>query len=309
VTRTPGLIRKFGPDGGHRVIPVGEFLAARWKGALAIERAFFTGLLMRNGLYKTTEVRRMDAVLPLLVEHARLLPETSLKVLDVGCSSGVTTVEMHRAFEDAGLDVETVGTDLTLFADYVTRENGTAMLFDSSGLLLQVELGDWASPWRWRPRDRVFRPFTVMRAQALVEREGDTFLRARHETIAGFEAKRIALLSSLAQRSNHVRFCEEDILAPTVEGRFSVVRAANLLNPDHFTPAMLGRMIDALRARLVDGGLLLIVRSQGGSRPVHDGTLFRLRGDRFEVVARIGAGSEIARLVVPDSDDSRIPVQ
>jgi methylase of polypeptide subunit release factors len=309
MTRVRGLVRKFGPDGGHRVVPVREFLAARWKGALAIERAFFTGLLMRNGLYKTTEVHRMDAVLPLLVEHARLLPETPLRVLDVGCSSGVTTIEMHRAFEDAGLAVETVGTDLTLFADYVTRENGAAMLFDSSGLLLQVELGDWASPWRWRPRDRVFRPFTVARAQALIEREGATFLRARHETIAGFESTRIALLSSLAQRSSHVRFCEEDILAPTVKGTFSLVRAANLLNPDHFTPAMLGRMIDALRARLVDGGLLLIVRSQGGSHPVHDGTLFRLHGDRFEVVARIGAGSEIASLVVPDSDGSRIPVQ
>jgi methylase of polypeptide subunit release factors len=309
VTRVRRVLRKFGPDGGHRVVPVREFLSARWKGALAIERAFFKGLLLRNGLYKTTEAHRMDAVLPLLVEHARVLPEHPLKVLDVGCSSGVTTVEMHRAFEDAGLDVETVGTDLTLFADYVTRENGAAMLFDSSGLLLQVELGDWASPWRWRPRDRVFRPFTVARAQALIEREGDTFLRARHETIAGFQATRIALLSSLAQRSGHIRFCEEDVLAPTVEGKFSLVRAANLLNPDHFTPAMLGRMIDALRARLVDGGLLLIIRSQGGSHPVHDGTLFRLRGDRFEAVARVGAGSEIASMVVADSDGSRIPVQ
>lgn len=309
MTRGRGLIRKFGPDGGHRVIPVREFLAARWKGALSIERAFFAGLLMRNGLYKTTEVRRMDALLPMLVEHARLLPERPLKVLDVGCSSGVTTVEMHRALEDSGLEVETVGTDLTLFADYVTREDGAAMLFDSSGLLLQVEFGDWASPWRFRSRDRVFRPFTVARAQGLIEREGDTFLRARRETVAGFEATRIALLSSLAQGSGHVRFCEEDILAPTVEGPFSLIRAANLLNPDHFAPDVLERMLAALRARMVEGGLLLIVRSQGGTHPVHDGTLFRRRGSRFEAVARIGAGSEIARLVVPDSEDSGIPVQ
>lgn len=309
MTRVRGVLRKFGPDGDRRVIPVREFLAAREKSQLVIERAFFASLLMRNGLYKTTEAHRMDALLPLLVEHAGLLPQRPLAVLDVGCSSGITTVEMHRALEGAGLAVETVGTDLTLFADYVMRDDGAAMLFDSSGLLLQVELGEWASPWRWRPRDRVFRPFTVARAQGLIEREGDTFLRARHEAVAGFQATRIALLSSVALRSEHVRFREEDVLAPAVEGQFSLVRAANLLNPDHFAPATLGRMIDALRARTVDGGLLLIVRSRGGTHPVHDGTLFRRRGTRFEAVARIGAGSEIARLVVPDSDVSRIPVQ
>jgi hypothetical protein len=302
------VLRRLGPGGGSRCVPVREFLSARAQGCLEVERAFFAGLLLRNGIYKTTEAHRMDELLPLVVQHARTLPGPTLRVLDVACSSGVTTVELHRALMDAGLSAETTGTDLTMNADYVVREDGAAMLFDSTGRLLQVELGEWASPWRWRPRDRVYRPALVARARRLLSRDRALFLRARQEAVAGLESTRIALLSSQATRSADVRFREEDILAPAVEEKFSIIRVANLLNPDYFAPDILRRMLDALRGRLVEGGLLLIVRSKGAP-PVHDGTLFRWSGDRFESIVQVGAGSEIAPLLVPDSGPSGIPVQ
>lgn len=74
-------------------------------------------------------------------------------------------------------------------------------------------------------------------------------------------------------RYANVRFCEEDLLAPTIEGSFSIIRASNLLNT------------------------------------VHNGTLFRWSKGAFKSVAQVGAGGKIASLPVPDSDRSGIPLE
>jgi len=275
---------------------VPEFLAARARGDLGIERAFFAGLLLRSGVYKTTVHHRVDDLLPPLIEHARMLGADPLRVLDVACSSGVSTVEMHRALVAAGIPTATTGTDLVLDADHVQRADGCAMLFDSAGGLLQVEIGSWASLWRWRPRDRVFRPWLAARARRLVARECEAFRAARGAPSAGFKVTRLALLSSDALAADGVRFVEEDILVPKVPGPFELIRVANLLHLNYFAPDQVRRMVSALSARLVDGGLLVIARSEG-TPPLNRATLFRRRGTGLEVVLRIEGGSEISDLV------------
>ena len=285
------------PGGGARVVPVREFIAARERRDHAIERAFFAGLLLRNGVYKTTEEHRMDSLFPLVVRHARAHAARSLRVLDIACSSGVTTVELHRALAAAGFAVETVGTDLALEADYVVRDDGAALLFDSRGAVLQVELGGWASPWRFRPRDLMWHTSRVARARTLIAREADAFRGARHGGAPGFAATRVALLAGTTLAEPAVRFVEEDILEPAAEGPFDLVRVANLLKRGNFDPATLRRMVTVVGERVAEDGLLLILRSHG-SPPVHHGTLFRRRGTRFEEVERIGDGSEVAALVL-----------
>jgi hypothetical protein len=56
-------------------------------------------------------------------------------------------------------------------------------------------------------------------------------------------------------------------------------------------------MVAALRARLADGGLLLVVRTEG-SPPLNRASLFRRSGDAMDVVWRIHGGSDITDLVV-----------
>ena len=120
------------------------------RGSRRVEQEFYQGLLLPNGVYKTTCANRMDDLMPALV---RLIGEKHgepIRILDVACSSGISTVEMHEAFRGAGYVPETIGTDLLLFATYVLRADGVGMLFDHDRNLLQVEIGKWASPWRWR---------------------------------------------------------------------------------------------------------------------------------------------------------------
>jgi len=282
---------------GARVVPVREFLAARERRDHATERAFFAGLLLRNGVHKRTEEHRLDSVLSMIVGHARALAARPLRVLDIACSSGVTTVELHRAFATAGFEVETVGTDLTLEADYVVRDDGAALLFDSRGAVLQVELGAWASPWRFRPRDLMWQTSRVARARALIAREAEAFRAARHGGVPRFDATRVTLLAGTALAEPAVRFVEEDVLEPVAEGPFDVVRMANLLTRGSFDAETLRRMVTLVARRVAPDGLLLILRSCA-SPPVHHGTLFRRRGMRFEEAERIGEGGQVADLVL-----------
>jgi hypothetical protein len=264
-------MKRFLP-GGTRVVPVREFLSARERSDRAIERAFFAALLLRNGVYKTTEERRMDDLLPMLVARARTIEARPLRVLDVACSSGVTTVELHRALAAAGLPVETVGTDLTLEADLVERADGAAMLFDSRGALLQVELPGWASPWRFRPSDRVWHPLGRARAGAGRARDRGVPRRAWSRG-RGLTGTRVALLAGAALAEPDVAFVEEDIPCRRLRGR-STWCAWRTCSPGYFDPATLARMVSAVAGRVAPGGLLLILRSDG-SPPVHHGTLFR----------------------------------
>jgi len=285
-------LRKLGPHGGARCIPVVEYLEARARGALEVEQQFYEGLLLPNGVYRTTTTGRMDDLLPLLVERARGLSPAPLRILDVACSSGVSTVEMHRAFEAAGIPCETWGSDLILEADYVRREDGVGMLFDPEGRLLQIEIGAWASPWKWRPRDLALRPWLSLRARRLVRRDAETFRASRTQSMAGYQTRRVSFLSSLAESGGGVRFAPENILSPRIPGSFGVIRAANILNRGYFDAATLRRMAAALCARLVPGGLLLAVRTEG-PQATNRATLFRRRPDGLDVLDRVNGGSEV----------------
>jgi hypothetical protein len=164
------------------------------------------------------------------------------------------------------------------------------MLFNSAGQVLQVEIGNWASPWRWRRRDLALRPFSVLRARRLVDRESDDFRQGRGCTVERFD-----LLTSRAKDVPGLFFVEEDILAAHVPGLFGVIRAANLLNPSYFADSELAPMIAALRARLAPGGLLLVARTDAAG--VNRATIFRESSGRLAVEARANGGSEIERLV------------
>src|SRR5689334_21370539 len=161
----PAWLARFGPHGGARCIPVAEYLRARAERRIDVQRLFYAGLLMRNGVYKTTLPNRMNELFPMIVSMARRFEMAPLRTLDVACSSGVSTVEMHAAFTRAGLDCEAWGTDLLIRAPHVRRADGCAILFDHERQPIQVEVGGWATPWKLRPRDRVLRPGRVARAR------------------------------------------------------------------------------------------------------------------------------------------------
>jgi len=294
--RVRTLMTRFSPNGEARCIPVSEYLEARSSGNLDLQSAFCNTLVLRNGVSKMTATHRMDDLFPVILRHAVSIRSDPFKVLDVGCSAGVSTSELHAALGAAGFAVQTFGTDLMLYASYVVGPNGISVLFDDDKLLLQIDIGSWGSSWRWRRRDLVFRPCRSLRARRVASRGLDKFRSALDVPRTGYRVARIPLLAPNLDEVANLHFAEEDILRPVIPGPFAIIRVANVLNRVYFAEQTIKQMARALFSRIKDGGLLLVVRTGLGSN-VNRGTLFRRTGDRLAVVESVNGGSEVADIV------------
>ena len=281
-----------------RSVPVAEFLRARAAGDLAQEAEFFANLRLRNGIFKTTRARRLDSTTPPVIGQLRAAGRSSVRVLDVGCSSGISTVELHEALAAAGLAGETFGTDLVTSAVHVARADGCGLLFDRDRRVLQVDLGAWAGSWSWPPlrRDLLYRPHKVARGRWLLGPGARPFRQALERPRPGYRVTEVPLLSSAVERAPGVCIVEEDVRAPEIPGRFDFIRAANFLNLLYFAEAEIERIARLLAERLRPGGLLLVVRTPEFEE-VNHGTLFRLSDGALEPLATIGQGSDVAALV------------
>ena len=93
-------------------VTVGRYLDAQRAGEVAVEDEFFWQLQLASGVFKATNRHRFDDTFDLL---RRALPpaQTRLRILDVACSSGISTVELHQALARPGLTIETVSRTLT----------------------------------------------------------------------------------------------------------------------------------------------------------------------------------------------------
>ena len=110
------------------------------------------------------------------------------------------------------------------------------------------------------------------------------------------------MLSPRLRADPDLEVIEDDIVAHAdrFADRFDAIRAANVLN-FYLHPEMLVSMLATLRRRLRVGGLLVLSRTDMRERNLC--TIFRMNASReFEVVERVGTGSEIERFVLSGGD-------
>ena len=260
-----------------------------------VETRFFRQLRLPNGTYKTTYANRLpdvDAALcELLVADRTTADQSHVHLLDVGVSSGITTRELLEAMEAHGIPREAVAVDLSVNA-YLRRVLGVAdVLVDSEGHVLQLAL-----PFvtKGRPHDPAGSPARALLQQAIVVAE-----RIVGGPGGAQRGQPVRLISPRLLRRPDVTVVEHDLTRhrPEWDGRFDVVRAANVLNLEYFDEGTLSRMLGYLAGYLRPGGLLVVVRTHDDTRTNH-ATIFRLVDAATPVpVARINEGSEVEPLV------------
>lgn len=273
-----------------RRVTVARYLAARRAGDLAAEDEFFWQLQLASGVFKATNRRRFDDTFALL---RRALPAdaASLRVLDVACSSGISTVELHQALARPGLTLATVGTDIATMVWHAALADGAALVYDLDGNILGAEIDGMLINRHPNRAVRLHHPWRVRRAHQLI---------AAHQRPGGFTpaagatVTEVPLVSSAVARTAGVEVVEEDLRTPTVAGPFGLIRAANVLNRGYFSDAQLRECVAALLGRLGPDALLFVVRTAGAT---NHGTLWRWRGGALTAIDRIGDGSDIAALV------------
>ena len=257
-----------------------------------LERQFFQSLCLPNGTHKTTAERRLQDFDNCL---ASLLPTgRTIHLLDVGISSGVTTLELLERLEAGGHRVTGVGIDIRVHA-YLRRFLGVDFLFDDQGNILQM-----ATPFFARGRPEA----SSSTAKAQVLRVGIATaerILTKRWAAGSTAAMPLTLVSSrlLNRRGFSVR--EHDINLPMAgsEETFDVIRAANVFNLAYFKPAVLRNMLHTVLGSLKQGGLMAVVRTHGCDGSNH-GTIFRKPrpGQPLQVACRVGRGSEVETLLV-----------
>ncbi|APG88673.1 ATPGTP-binding protein (plasmid) [Sinorhizobium americanum CCGM7] len=261
---------------------------------VALESGFFAKLKMRNGTFKLTQPSRFQelevAFRPYVKERVVSLTE----VLDVGVSTGLTTVELARFLADCGAASRIVATDLFIEAHIVELASWFRVFCDSEGWPLQYDVwGISFRPWI-RRLDYVTLAFVP-----LVLGRSVLWPRLRSRIRAG-GSRPVQMITRSLPSNSEIVFVENDIMcrAEDFTRRFDMVRAANILNIGYFSQEQIHSAIGNIHSYLRGPGALLILARTNRARE-NAGTLFELcENGSFAALERVGGGSEIEKLVL-----------
>lgn len=258
------------------------------------ERDFFASVWLGNGVGKLTYDHRLDDLNALVADEWTKLGARPREIFDVGASSGISSAEWADSLSRGGFDSRIISSDLMLFGKWVRVSPVHEALVDQSGHVLQHLLFNRpARPWG-RRLDYVTGYWMLRRAANFAARRALSKGAPR-------DSSTVMLVSPRARRNPRVDFVEADILKPldkSLHGRFDAIRAANILNIGYFSRQDLGRAIANLKLCLAGAGSFFIAARTWENGTNH-ATLFRLDpAHRFQVVARLGRGSEIEDIVL-----------
>lgn len=263
-------------------LPTARAVLLEWQGRSAreqaeLEKRFFTSLRMPNGAYKTTLDGRLADLDAECVQQ--LAGRKSIALLDIGVSSGVTTLELIEAVGAAGIACEAVAADLSIHARLSASFAGYDVLDDAEGRILQL-IGPWGV--RGRPEREGW-------ATPAFECVGK-LLR-----VAAGRPQAVQLVTPRLAGRAGVEIVEQDVFSRRADwvGRFDLIRAANLLNLSYFDEDRIRGAFALLRTYLKPDGVLAVCRTEIESG-VNNGTIFRVENNRLEPVVQLGSGSEVA---------------
>ncbi len=253
------------------------------------ERKFFAGIRLANKTFKTTVSGRMPDLDALTIRLVRDFGWQAPVVMDVGVSSGATTVDLLEAMRANGLEPKITATDLTFGATIFEIAPGVRLLADAHGNSLQYEFhGRGLRAWTRR--------LDAVTGYSLLTQTVQRFVASRAKKRV-MDVKLVSRLRTVSA-NQAIEFVEDELAVrnPRFESRFDIARAANLLNRSYFDSARLRVMIDNLKSyvRRPDGLLVINRTHEDGT---NHGTIFRLDTGEVQVVERVGGGSEIESLV------------
>jgi hypothetical protein len=268
-----------------------------------VERDFFSRVVLPNGTVKTTSANRVDDLNEAVLPHIARIVEKPVKIMDVGVSSGVSTLEWFQFLSAKDIDCQITATDLTVYSWLLSLTPNLAVLVDRQRNILHLDVFGRGAPPRatglqgvFAAAVRVLFRMAMMIDSNLPPQNGKTREAAKGLLL---KCEPVTLLTKRFVQHEALRVVEDDLLAtnrPEFEDAFHVVRAANILNRTYFSDEVLSQTIKKLKARLKKNGLLIICRTAGNG--TNDGTIFRLTpGSELRVLERLGSGSEIESLI------------
>jgi hypothetical protein len=265
----------------------------------SVEDAFFTNIITSRGVWKTTQHHRLDSLNALVTAVAKrnaLIPRV---VMDVGISSGITTLEWIEALANAGFKVNVIATDLTLTVYLVEIAPGLRVLVEPNGFVLQVAVGGFGfRPWCSK-RDYALGTFLPKRLAAAVAAARLSRLGLPLVHSAAADTERIhgplKLVTAALRRHPGVLLMDDDLLAPNrpeLTATADILRLANVVQETYFTPEQIALIVRNVRERCRGPGSLVAV-CRNVDNALNGSILSLTPNGGFRLEERLGAGSEV----------------
>jgi len=255
-----------------------------------LEDRFFRGICLPNGTYKTTGTNRLHEIDDAL---CRFLKDTrkDLEILDVGVSSGVTSLELVETMTQQGFKPRLTAVDITIHAFLSRLPGGIDVLCESKGHILQIACPLFV-------KGRPHQPFSSL-LRAILQ-SGIVILEAlmKMGVFRCTDTKPVMLVSPRLLDKPEITIAEHDLNddKPEWHGQFDVVRAANILNEAYFGRPVLKKMLGYLCSYVRPNGFLVLVQTLESDNSNH-GTIFTLSADgKFSIACRIGDGHGLESL-------------
>ncbi len=260
-------------------------------------------LRMSNGTFRTTFPQRfvdLDAAASRWMSEL-FAPEALIQIQDRATSHCLTSYEWAQRIFTEHPRAEFEASDLFLCLYEVSLETGEKYIVEPSGRALQYirppfvvsachreprryPLNLWLGAWARRRFKRVVLP------QGWQE----------SETGPGYRVRRISCVhpraASLAARDARFRVRTRSVFEVTPEA-CDVLRTMNILNRSYFTEAELTSAAKAVFDSVRVGGLWIVGRTWEEDNSNH-ASFFLRREDAWQVLGRIGDGSEIEQLAL-----------
>ncbi|MFN9372779.1 MAG: hypothetical protein ACK6D3_12930 [Planctomycetaceae bacterium] len=269
--------------------------------------------LLRNsdGSWKCSRASRLRELDERLITLLQARPRRPCVFMDVGMGNGTSTLDTIRRLERVGLKIQTIATDRNLVAYVVRLNRQLDLLAEVNGHILMIEGPGWSfSPvcnrWDYLTGKFLFKKGITAWARRRLASRGLPLtpptggLGGGQNSLSG----PFLLVTPELKARDDVVIRQDDILEPLpadLAGVADVVRIANVLRPDRFSPAQLRQIAANLRQRCREGALLLVGRHLGREGEDHKRgyTFFEaVRGGGFQVLERVGRGSEVERYFV-----------
>jgi hypothetical protein len=246
--------------------------------------------LRMGGAWKRTNEGRLARTQEMLRQHIAPQYRDGVTLLDLGASDGITTAEAVRALRLAWQgEVTAYLTDLNLWL-YRYR----------NGLLVEYRAQDG------EPIMARIGPLGLRLAKQRHDIDGGQdrlsafYLGCRRLREAMRQDARISLVNPVAAAEPGLTAMELNCLQHQDElvGKFTAVRASNVLNLGYFSPAQVAQAVGHLHAYLRDEGCLVISRNADHAcGEVENGSVWLKRAERMEWVEDFGSGSEVKAAV------------
>lgn len=278
-------------------------------------------ICVSNGVNRATRRSRFTRIHEQLQEVLRrVFPRgTALAVEDWAVSNGVTSAEWFHVLRGDYPALQFTASDRLLYLieahlperreTYILEPDGTPIQYVRPPFVVSlVQPQRWFYPINRRVQRRALERWRRELARRLRLPGGweEDFTLSERVADSPFLLRRLPLSdpSVLALRGRQFHLRTHSVFQP-LEQPVDIIRTMNILNGAYFTEEQLRAAVRAIGESLRPGGIWIVGRDLVFDESAHDVSVIQKSADGWDVLARIGAGSELEPLVTGLSEDRR----